>query len=152
MLEVRQVEIKVIICHLIFDIYHLAFENTGVKGLLQKSRRADRESGSAAAHRGKACLSVKGVGHSNPRLRLGKLRHSLKKTLMSQRDCGPPAQGCRFGYPGKLVKRQSTATRLRPFLREKCTSRHNRIAVDDKFLSSPRVAEPATLGWRLLPP
>jgi len=33
----------------------------------------------------------------------------------------PPAQGCRFGYPGKLVGRYSTATRLRRFLREKCT-------------------------------
>jgi hypothetical protein len=34
----------------------------------------------------------------------------------------PPAQGCRFGYPGKLVRREiSTATRLRRFRQEKCT-------------------------------
>jgi hypothetical protein len=32
-----------------------------------------------------------------------------------------PAQGCRFGYPGKLVRKEiSTATRLRRF-QEKCT-------------------------------
>jgi len=41
MLEVRQVEIKVIICHLIFEIHHLAFEKTGVKGFAAKVGEAD---------------------------------------------------------------------------------------------------------------
>ena len=50
------------------------------------------------------------------------------------------------------ARRYSTATRLRRFLGENAPSRHNRIAVEDKSLSSPRVAEPATLGWRPLPP
>jgi hypothetical protein len=38
------------------------------------------------------------------------------------------------------------------FSEKDAPSRRNRIAVEDKFLSSPRVAEAATLGWRPLPP
>jgi hypothetical protein len=62
----------------------------------------------------------------------------------------PPAQGCRFGYPGITSENDSsTATRLRHL--HLFQIRRNRVAVGMEAFALPRVAEAATLGWRTQP-
>jgi hypothetical protein len=62
----------------------------------------------------------------------------------------PPAQGCRFGYPGIRVKNDgSTATRLRNL--RQVLVRRNGVAVGIKTFALPRLAEAANLGWRTQP-
>ena len=62
----------------------------------------------------------------------------------------PPAQGCRFGYPGKrkrmAVNRKAVAANASE--KRDAYGWRNRVAVAESIVCFPRVAEAATLGWR----
>src|SRR6185295_8593969 len=77
-------------------------------------------------------------------------RFEQKRPSLTAKRLRPPAQGCRFGYPGITGENESsTATRLRHLVRFQI--RRNRVAVGINAFALPRVAEAATLGWRAQP-
>jgi hypothetical protein len=64
----------------------------------------------------------------------------------------PPAQGCRFGYPGNSWEKRFQPHRgCVVFSERNAQADTTALRLRTRSLSLPRVAEAATLGWRPLP-